>query len=84
MIYQDLEKLCMEDAMSEFMFLGLRMIQGVSGEEFARRFGLNMFDVFDMPIFKNRKNGLLEVDGSQVRLTQRGLDLANVVMRDFI
>ena len=84
MIYQDLEKLCMEDAMSEFMFLGLRMIQGVSGEEFARRFGLNMFDVFDMPIFKNRKNGLLEVDGSQLRLTQRGLDLANVVMRDFI
>ncbi len=84
MIYQDLEKLRTEDAMSEFMFLGLRMIQGVSGEEFARRFGLNMFDVFDMPIFKNRKNGLLEVDGSQVRLTQRGLDLANVVMRDFI
>ena len=84
MIYQDLEKLRIEDEMSEFMFLGLRMIKGVSGEEFARRFGMNMFTVFDMPIFKNKMNGLLEVDGTQVRLTEQGLDLANVVMRDFI
>jgi oxygen-independent coproporphyrinogen III oxidase len=84
MLYQDLQKLQTEDEMSEFMILGLRMIKGVSGDEFARRFGMNMFKVYDMPIFRNKTNGLLEVDGPQVRLTERGLDLANVVMRDFV
>ena len=83
-LYQDVTQLTRTDEMSEFAFLGLRMTEGISGAEFMERFNANIFDVFDMAIFRHRQNGLLEVNGSRIRLTEKGLDLANVVMADFL
>lgn len=83
-LYEDIQQLSYEDKMNEFMFLGLRMIQGVSGAEFAERFKQNMFEVYYFAIDKNIRHGLLEVDQPYLRLTEKGLDLANVVMEDFV
>lgn len=83
-LYEDIQQLSYEDKMNEFMFLGLRMIQGVSGAEFAERFKQNMFEVYYFAIDKNIRHGLLEVDQPYLRLTEKGLDLANVVMGDFV
>lgn len=83
-LYEDIQQLTYEDKMNEFMFLGLRMTQGVSGAEFAERFKQNMFEVYYFAIDKNIRHGLLEVDQPYLRLTEKGLDLANVVMGDFV
>ena len=82
--YQDIQELSINDMMSEFMFLGLRMTNGVSSSEFYERFGQNLFDVFGYQISKNQKYDLLEVEVPYVRLTRKGLDLANTVMADFL
>ena len=83
-LYQELKELSKEELMSEFMILGLRLTDGVSGAEFNERFGLNMFDKYKDAIRKNNNIGLLDVQEPVIKLTEKGLDLANFVMKDFI
>ncbi|MCR4791191.1 MAG: radical SAM family heme chaperone HemW [Lachnospiraceae bacterium] len=79
-----IEKLGMQDLMSEFMILGLRMIKGVSAGEFSKRFSRDLFDVYASQIEKHVKEGLLVTEDGNVFLSERGLDLANHVMQSFI
>lgn len=53
--------LSIEEQMEEFMFLGLRMTEGVSGERFEQCFGRTLSEVYGEVIRKNRKDGLLHV-----------------------
>lgn len=82
-LFQDVETLSKEDKMEEFMYLGLRMTEGVSGSEFMHRFGDNMFNLFESAIRKHTVIGLLESKPPMLRLTKRGMDLANRVFSDF-
>lgn len=82
-----IEKLGTEELMSEFMILGLRMIRGVSREEFKKRFSVELDEVYGDRIRKFISEGLLEesvMPDSRIFLTERGLDLANHVMQAFI
>ncbi|MCM1058230.1 MAG: radical SAM family heme chaperone HemW [Firmicutes bacterium] len=84
---EDEQLLSMEEQMEEFMFLGLRMTAGVSGEEFARCFGQSLETVYGAVIEKNKRDGLLEWRAGTPRrlaLTEKGLDLANYVMAQFL
>jgi len=78
------EVLNMEDKMSEFMFLGLRMIKGVSKKEFFKRFGKDMEEIFGDIIALHNRNGLLTDKGEYIALTEKGIDVSNYVMSDFI
>ena len=78
------ERLGTDDLMSEFMILGLRMTKGVSFAEFQSRFGISLKEKYGHQAEGFIKDGLLEEKGGFLRLTDRGLDLANVVMRSFI
>lgn len=61
----EVEALSREDAMSEFMFLGLRKTTGVSFADFAEQFGVDIRSVFGDALEENVAKGLLEyVDGS--------------------
>ena len=73
-----------KERMEEFMFLGLRMMQGVSGNEFLGRFGRNMWKVYDLAFQKLPGQGLIEVDMPWVRLTARGIDVSNRVFSEFL
>lgn len=83
-IREDVEKLGKEDEMAEFMFLGLRKIQGISIIDFEETFGESIFDVYGREIEKNINKGLLKKSGSRIMLTPRGIDISNTVMSDFI
>ena len=83
-LYSDLEELDIKANMEEFMFLGLRLIKGVSRHEFNEKFGVDMFEVFDRPIKRNTILKLLEYEAPYLRLTEKGLDLSNMVMSDFL
>jgi oxygen-independent coproporphyrinogen-3 oxidase len=76
-----------EDCMEEFMFLGLRMTEGVSGDEFERCFGKSMDSVYGQVIRKNIEAGLLTETGTDLKriaLTEKGMDVSNYVMAQFL
>lgn len=77
------QKLNLREQMEETMFLGLRLTAGVEKAVFARTFGQSMEDVYGEVLAKHEKNGLL-LNGERVRLTERGLDVSNYVMADFL
>ncbi len=83
-LYRDLEELDIKANMEEFMFLGLRLTRGVSRHEFNERFGVDMFEVFDRQIKRNMMLKLMEYNSPNLRLTEKGLDLSNMVMSDFL
>ena len=82
--YSEDEQLSLESRMEEFMFLGLRMVRGVSEKEFNKKFGEKIMAVYGEVIEKNQKLGLLVRKNGRIFLTEKGMDLANLVMSDFI
>ena len=72
------------DDMEEFMFMGLRMIEGIDLKTFKKRFGKDVFDIYDEVIKNNIKKGLLVVDSEKLYLSEKGIELSNYVMSDFI
>lgn len=80
----EIQELSLEEKMEEFMFLGLRLMNGISGSEFLERFGQNMWNVYGEALTKLEQDGLIEVQAPQVRLTDLGIDVSNVVLSKFV
>ncbi|MCI9255801.1 MAG: radical SAM family heme chaperone HemW [Lachnospiraceae bacterium] len=76
--------LTVQEQMEEFMFLGLRMICGVSRERFAAQFGRQMEEVYGAVLERMYKQALLVREEDRIRLTERGLDVSNYVMAEFL
>ena len=70
--------------MEEFMFLGLRLTEGVREETFYQQFGKPIRDVYGDVIDRFAGQGLLLQKDGQVYLTQKGVDVSNYVMADFL
>ena len=85
---ENLQELSKEEQMEETMFLGLRMTKGVNGKEFKKNYGQTMEQIYGPVIEKNIRDGLLEYrterDMEYLALTEKGLDVSNYVMSDFI
>lgn len=73
-----------ESKMKEYMMLGLRKIEGVNIFSFESKFGKNPIVKFCKELEKLNHEGLIEVDGSNIKLTDKGIDLANLVWEEFI
>lgn len=82
--FDEIKKEDKKDLMSEFMFLGLRKIKGINDNDFKEIFGESFFDVYKTEIEKHINNGLLIKEEENIRLSDKGLDLANYVMSDFV
>lgn len=74
----------LQERMSEYMFLGLRMTQGVSNSEFRDMFKQDMFEKYSGSFEELLEKRLIEIEGDNVRLTGLGLDLANQVFVKFV
>lgn len=83
-IREELETLSTEDEMEEFMFLGLRKIQGVSRAQFRENFGKTMESVYGEQLRRLAEMKLLKVEDDRVFLTGRGLDVSNAVFVEFL
>ena len=70
--------------MGETMMMGLRLMEGVSGERFRARFGLTLESVFGTEIRELEELGLLERDEARWKLTVRGKLLGNEVFQRFV
>lgn len=80
------EQLAEKDEMEEFMFLGLRMMRGVSKEKFRRQFGQDIQAVYGDIIEQLMEQELLACsdDGSRILLTKKGIDVSNYVFEQFL
>jgi len=81
---ENIQTISREESMSEFMILGLRLVDGISMNEFKARFEKDVFDVFGKQISKLIKKGLIRLDGDRLKLTKIGLDLANMAFVEFV
>ena len=73
-----------QDEIEEFIFMGLRMNEGISLNEFKGRFNKSIESIYKDVLEKNIKNGLLEKNNCRIYLTPRGMDFSNNVMAEFI
>ena len=81
----NVEELDERTAMGETMMLGLRLLlDGVSAPAFGARHGVSIDDQFSPQIARLTSLGLLEADDRTVRLTRRGVLLANSVCAEFL
>lgn len=78
------EKQDMESMQKEYMLLGLRKIEGVSIQEFKIKFVANPVFLYHAQLEKLVNEELLEIDGDRIKLTNKGLDLANIVWEEFV
>lgn len=72
------------ERMNEFVMLGLRCTDGISAQVFKTRFGMDIFEKFGDIFEKHKKTGLLSVNGDNIRLTEKGTDLSNMVFVDLV
>ncbi len=79
----DIEELTRDDSMAEFMFLGLRLTEGVTRKAFFDNFCEDIDDVYGPELKKLESKGLL-INGERIYLTDKGMDVANYCMSEFI
>lgn len=78
------EEQTLEDKQKEYMLLGLRKIEGVKISDFKNKFVQNPIYVFRKELDKLVKEDLIQVEENNIKLTKKGLDLANLVFEEFV
>ncbi|KMT21638.1 radical SAM family heme chaperone HemW [Clostridium cylindrosporum] len=71
-------------AIEEFMFLGLRLIDGISKLEFEKRFKKPIYSIYSDQINSLKDKGLIIEDGDKIMLSRKGVNLSNSVFVEFI
>ena len=72
------------EQMEEFMFLGLRCVDGISKSEFKEQFMRSYDGIYGKVTESLLSQGLLQDTGERVFLTEFGLDVSNRVMAEFL
>lgn len=87
--YSSEQVLSREDAMAEFMFLGLRMCRGVCSRDFERCFSVTLEEVYGPVIKKQIEDGFLQrrelAEGEfTLSFTPRGRDVSNPLLAEYL
>ncbi len=89
-VREDVQTLSVEEQMEEYMFLGLRLTEGIREEDFRKTFGRSIEEIYPGVVDQFVRQGLLsyepgdEPGKGRIALTERGLDVSNVVMAEFL
>ncbi len=82
--YKEVQILSKREQMEEFMFLGLRLTEGISKSEFEKLYKRNFDKVYGKVCSRLAGMGLVYCEEDNVRLTNRGIDVSNQVMAEFL
>lgn len=83
-IRKDEVELTLEEKIEEFMFLGLRMTEGISVTEFEKRFSYKIEEVYKEELTRLKEEKLIEKNNNMIFLTKRGIDISNQVFVEFM
>jgi len=81
---EDEEVLSKKAQMEEFMFLGLRMMNGISRQEFKDTFGIEIEGIYAQPLEKLTVNGYLERKEGRIYFTDKGIDVSTTLLTEFM
>ncbi len=81
---REVQPLTLQEQMEEFMFLGLRLIEGVSEAVFRETFGISVNEVYGETVERLLEQGLLVRMDGRLFLTPLGIDVSNVVFAAFL
>ena len=73
-----------DDTKKEYMILGLRQIDGIQISEFKEKFIDNPIYLFRNQLKKLVEEELINIDENNIRLTNKGIDFANLVWEEFV
>ena len=81
---RDIQVLSLQEQMEEFVFLGLRLMDGISYQDFEQAFHVDFKSVYETVLEKNRKDYFLLEDKDRLRLTKKGIDMSNYILAEFL
>lgn len=73
-----------ENERNEYMLLGLRKIDGINIQNFKNKFVDNPIYLYREELNKLVMDKLVNVDENYIKLTDKGIDLANLVWEEFV
>ena len=79
-----IETLDKKSEMEEFMFLGLRLMAGISRQQFEKKFQVTLNSVYGEVLRKLNGEQIIEEVAGYVRLTEHGIDVSNYVLAEFL
>lgn len=82
--HEAIHPLTQNEKIEEYMFLGLRMMKGISKQQFYVNFGRKIEDVFGEVLDKLLLHKLIIIDGDVIALTNLGIDVSNQVLANFL
>lgn len=82
--FESEEKLSKKDAMEEFMFLGLRKIDGVKRSDFLQAFDIDIDAIYGPIINALKSQGFMDAKEGRLFLTDIGIDVSNQVLSKFL
>lgn len=80
----NIESISYQEQQAAFCIMGLRLLQGLNKAVFKQRFHKEITQVYKSPVEKLKKQGLLQENSENLKLTALGLDFANVVFMEFL
>ncbi|MDR1699713.1 MAG: coproporphyrinogen III oxidase, partial [Lachnoclostridium sp.] len=83
-VRKDLKWLDKSERMENYIIFGLRKVKGISFKEFHNIFGIDLNVMFDKQINKYYNERLMITDGRRLYLTEKGCDVSNVILQDFL
>ncbi len=81
---KDIESLNRKQQIEEFMFLGLRMMEGIQKSRFKDLFHEDIENIYGDVLNQSFEENLLMEKNNRIFLTEKGIDLSNVVMSRFL
>lgn len=78
------ERVSRNAQIEEYMFLGLRMTEGISRDEFQAAFGLPVEAVYQEVLLRLQEEELIMKRAGRIYLTEKGQDLSNYVLARFL
>lgn len=83
-LQRDIQILSKKERMEEFMFLGLRQTKGISEHKFLELFQVNVMELYGNKVENAIQMGMLWRKNGRIGLTERGIDVSNIVLAEFL
>ncbi len=85
--FDTVHKNTVEDSISEFVFTGLRKVEGIDLKLFREKYEKDFFHIYKNKVdfmYEARKQGLIYLDENKLQITEKGMDLSNRIMAEFV
>lgn len=83
-MHEEEHSLTTQEQMEEFMFLGLRLTEGITRTDFVNTFHRDIDLVYGPVLEDLYDKGMIEFAEDAIRLTKKGIDVSNQVLAEFL